>query len=193
VLLPVIGLLAVAGVQRVIIWRPRSRYALWTRAATLVLPILLTAGYATYNLRGIKQKWWDATPRAAAERATNLVEWAREATHPGDLLATDDDALVHLYTGRRTIPVGTFTPQEYLKEQTYAFATIQLGNILALYHPRYVMCSTSYCVRSVQGLMRGGTKLRLVAVVKRGAIFEPVAAEERGAPPPITSGGSALP
>ena len=35
----------------------------------------------------------------------------------------EDDPLIFLYTGRRAIPVGTFTPEEYLNEQTYAFAT----------------------------------------------------------------------
>ncbi len=83
---------------------------------------LLACGFAVYNVRGVRQRWWDTIPRANTERATPLVAWARTHTAPDDVLATDDDALLNLYTGRRAVPVGTFTPQEYLRAQTYAFA-----------------------------------------------------------------------
>ena len=88
----------------------------------------------------------------------------------------EDDPLVFLYTGRRAVPVGTFTPEEYLKEQTYAFATETLRTIVSRYQPTYVIGTTSYAVISARALsMRTPPELRVHALLPTAAIFAPVA------------------
>ena len=88
----------------------------------------------------------------------------------------EDDPLVYLYTGRQAIPVGTFTPEEYLKEQTYAFATETLRTIVARYRPTYVIGTTSYAVISARALsMRTPPELRVHALLPTAAIFAPIA------------------
>ncbi len=172
-ILPLFGILMAAGTVAIGRWRPRHPGGRAIRGTAVALAALLGCGFAIYNVRGVRQRWWDTIPRANTERATPLVAWARTHTAPGDVLATDDDALLNLYTDRRTVPVGTFTPQEYLRAQTYAFAADQLARIIARYQPRYVLCSTSYGVMAARELARRDpAHMRIAAVLTRGVVYE---------------------
>jgi hypothetical protein len=42
------------------------------------------------------------------------VQWTLAHTAASDLVAADDDGAVFLYTGRRTVPVRSFTTGQYL-------------------------------------------------------------------------------
>ena len=96
-------------------------------------------------------------------------------TRPTDIIAMEDDPLVFLYTGRQAIPVGTFTPEEYLTEQTYAFATERLHTIISHYKPTYVIGTTSYGVMAARTLStRNPPELRVHALLPTAAIFTPV-------------------
>jgi len=177
VLLPIAGLIVALGVTVLVAWQSSQRWLRTARVGALVTAALLAVGYAAYNVRGVRERWWASMPNENTARATPLVAWARASTHEGDLLATDDDALLHLYTGLQTVPVGSLTPQEYLKPQTYEFATAELVRILDRYHPRYVLCSTSYGVMAARALLSGARpRLRLVKILSRGVVFERIGA-----------------
>src|SRR4029078_3830988 len=127
------------------------------------------------NVTGTRQRWRDSAPRETAARATPVVEWVRASTRPTDVIAMEDDPLLYLYTGRRTIPVGTFTPEEFLKAQTYPLATEALHTIIAAYKPTYVIGTTSYGVMSARALsMRSAPSLRGHAVLPPAAVFLPL-------------------
>jgi hypothetical protein len=176
-LLPLTGLAAAVTARSIINWRPNVMTGRTLRFATLGLMLIMATGYTVYNVRGFAHRSWTTGPRGFAARATPLVNWVRRATQPGDLLATDDDALVHLYSGRRTIPVGTFTPQEYLEGQSYDFATGQLELLLREFRPRYVLCGSAHCAMAARNLsLREPPLLRLVTPLERGVVFESVAA-----------------
>jgi hypothetical protein len=133
---------------------------------------VLIGGFAMYNVNGVRQQWRDSVPRVTAARATPVVEWVRASTRPTDIIAMEDDPLVYLYTGRRAVPVGSFTPEEYLKEQSYAFATDQLATIVAHYKPTYIIGTTSYGVISARTLStRTPPVLRVHALLPTAAIF----------------------
>jgi hypothetical protein len=175
-LLPLLGALGTVGVATAARWRPAARPPRALRAAVLVGSSALLVGYAIYNMRGVRERWWASIPDQNAARATPLVEWVRAYTTPDAVLATDDDALLYLYTERRSVPVGTFTAEEYLREQTYDFATARLGEIVAHYHPHFVLGSTSYGVIAAANLTRGSSpQLRMLGALRRGAVFAPVA------------------
>jgi len=149
---------------------------LLVRSIPLAVPALLLAGFALYNVNGVRQGWRDSVPSVTAKRATPAVEWVRASTRPTDIIAMEDDALVYLYTGRRAIPVGTFTPEEYLDEQTYAFATDQLRIIVEQFRPTYVIGTTTYAVMAGRGLSaRTPPVLRVHTLLPTAAIFTPVA------------------
>jgi hypothetical protein len=176
VLLPIFGLMAAYGVAAVAGWRPTRWPLRLARGGVLATAVLLAAGYAVYNVRGVRERWWATIPDQNTARATPLVGWVRASTTETDVLATDDDALLHLYTGRPTVPVGTFTPQEYLQAQTYQFASVELGRIMDRYRPRYVLCSTSYGVMAARAFLVGAKpRLRVVRVLSRGVVFERIA------------------
>ena len=68
-----------------------------------------SAGYGSYNLRGVREKWWVNIQSDAGTRAKPIVEWVARATTPDDVLISDHDLIVYLYTGRRAVPTATFT------------------------------------------------------------------------------------
>jgi hypothetical protein len=174
-LLPLFCAMLALGVQAVTDWAPRSALTTRVRLASLAACALLVAGFGWYNVNGVRQEWRDSVPRVTAARATPVIEWVRRSTKPTDILATEDDPMVYLYTGRRAIPVGTFTPEEFLKEQTYAFATDALHTIVAQYRPTYVIGATSYGLISARNLsQRTPPELRVHAILPTAGIFAPV-------------------
>ena len=175
-LLPLFASIMALGIGAVVEWRPAPPMARAGRAVLIAACALLVTGFGWYNVNGVRQQWRDSVPRVTAGRATPVVEWVRTSTRPMDIIAMEDDPLVYLYTGRRTIPVGTFTPEEFLHEQSYAFATDALHSIIAQYHPTYVIGTTSYGVMAARNLAtRTPAELRVHTLLPTAAIFTPVA------------------
>ena len=174
-LLPIFAAMLALGVQFVIAYVPRSSIATYARMGALAACAALIAGFGLYNVNGVRQGWRDSVPKFTAGRATPVVDWVRASTKPTDVIAMEDDALVYLYTGRRTIPVGTFTPEEYLHEQTYAFATEQLQTFVTMFKPTYVIGTTTYGVIAGRNLVnRTPPVLRVHTLLPNAAIFAPV-------------------
>ena len=175
-LLPLFGAMLALGIAFVVERSPVSLPLRAMRHVALAACALLIVGFAMYNVNGVRQGWRDSVPRVTAARATPVVEWIRASTRPTDIIAMEDDPLVYLYTGRRAVPMGTFTPEEYLNEQTYAFATDQLATIIAHYKPTYVIGTTTYGVMSARTLStRTPPLLRVHALMPTAAIFAPIA------------------
>jgi hypothetical protein len=148
------------------------------RMAAAVPAVLLLFGYLSYNWSAVTGKAWDQLQKGTADRAQPLAEWVVREAPPNAVLATDDDALIYLYTGRQAFPTGRFTPQEYLKPQTAAFAVESLREILRTYPADYVLASSEYGMYAVQGLVTATPQeLRIVSVLKIGAVFAPVTAK----------------
>ena len=174
-LLPLFSAMVALGIGAVIEWSPSAAPMRYARIPSLAACGALVAGFAWYNVTGVRQQWRDSVPRVTAARATPVVEWVRASTRPTDVIAMEDDPLLYLYTGRRTIPVGTFTPEEFLKAQTYPFATEALHTIIAAYKPTYVIGTTSYGVMSARALsVRTPPELRVHVLLPTAAIFVPV-------------------
>jgi len=174
-LLPVFASIFVMGIGAVFERRPAAALPRLIRLAALGVCAALVAGFATYNVLGVRQQR-DAVPREIAARATPIVQWVRASTRPGDIIAMEDDPLIYLYTGRKAVPVGTLTAEEYVDKQTYAFATEQLRKIIAHYRPTYVIGTTSYAVMAARALAgRTPPELRVHGLLPSAAIFVPVA------------------
>jgi hypothetical protein len=87
-----------------------------SRLAATAVVVWLFAGYAVYEWRGLRGQWWAILPTGAATQIRGLVAWTRAYTKPEDLVATDAEGAVFLYTGRYTVPVRTFTIDQYLAD-----------------------------------------------------------------------------
>ncbi|MGH7528758.1 MAG: hypothetical protein ACREMN_00085 [Gemmatimonadales bacterium] len=92
---------------------PAGAVALWRRPGGAVripvaaLAAFMVVGYAVYEARGLAGRWWAGQSEAIAANFAELLPAV--AALPADaVLATDNEALVWLYTRRRTVPLYLF-------------------------------------------------------------------------------------
>jgi hypothetical protein len=137
----------------------------------------LMLGYGAYNWLEITNDRRGVVQGSVAKRARPLAEWVAAHTETTAVVATDDDVLIHLYTGRTTIPTGGFTPQEHLRPQTPAFAAEQLRALMSTYPVSFVLASTEFGTYAVRGLVQAvPAELGIVTGLETGAVFAPVRA-----------------
>ncbi len=98
--LPWLALAWVAGVRGA--WRVvRLRVPLAVVAAAVGL------GYATYEAAGFAGRWWALAAAPVSANFAELVPWVA-ALPDSPVVATDDEALVWLYTRKQTVPLYLF-------------------------------------------------------------------------------------
>ena len=143
------------------------------RGALAAAAVWAFIGYATYESRAIRGRWWGSIPRAAAPHISFAVEWANTRTAPGDVIATEDEGPVFLYTGRRTVPVRPLTPQQYLEDSTpEEDAATGLLPIMASYPVRSVIVHSSGSYLTAMHLSsRSNPRLTPQATSPGGAAF----------------------
>jgi hypothetical protein len=121
---------------------PRGRRALALVAAASVA--WLSVGYGMYEVRAVRGAWWSSIARENTLRLVPVFQWTLANTAPGDLIAADDDGAVYLYTGRHTVPVRSFTVQQYLTNvPTRVDVEEGLAAILAAYPVRTVIVGST--------------------------------------------------
>ena len=172
---PLLGLIFGLAVESIVRWTPHTRRLVALRWAGVGLAALLLMGYARSNYQSVSRGWWTSIQGYVADRAKPAVEWVLANTREDAVIVTEDDVLLHLYTGRRAIPIGTFTPRDHMSEQTTAFATVTLRAILRAYDVDYVVTTTPVGALAAEGLVREASPdLRLRGALSLGAIYEPV-------------------
>jgi hypothetical protein len=77
----------------------------WPRARipVAVLAAFVVGGYLHYEYRGFSGRWWDAQARAISSNFAELLPVVRNLPDSA-VLATDDEALVWLYSRRVSVP-----------------------------------------------------------------------------------------
>ena len=138
---PLILMLIVLGARAAVLGDVRWPRAI--RVLVLASCCWVAVGYSRYEVRAVRGRWWSTIPREATGHITFAVGWTRANTAPGDIVSTEDEGPVFLYTGRRTIPVRTFTVNQYLGDPTAEHeARVGLVPLLAAYPARTVLVST---------------------------------------------------
>jgi hypothetical protein len=99
--LPWLALAASAAVAD-LVTRARWRLGAIAVAAALLL------GFAVYQVRGLAGRWWDTAARGISGNFRELLPAIRHLPDSA-VVATDDEALVWLYSGRRAVPLYVFT------------------------------------------------------------------------------------
>jgi len=74
------------------------------RVPVAVLATLVVGGYLHYELRGFRGHWWDAQARAISANFSELLPVIANLPSTA-VVATDDEALVWLYTRRQSVPL----------------------------------------------------------------------------------------
>ena len=119
--------------------------AAWTplpamRMASAVALLWVAIGYASYEQRAVRGRWWASISRSADARIAPAIAWTLANTTPDDLLASDDEGAVFLYSGRRAVPVASFTTAHYLRNRSAIVeANEGLVPILSAYPLRAVL------------------------------------------------------
>ncbi len=112
----------------------------------------------------------------AGVRARPTVEWVARHTAPTDVLSTEDDLIVYLYTGRKSVPTSTFTAAERVRALTDAEDVAVVDELFAAYNPNWFIVSSALGVRTARTLAaRTPPVLREAAQKPHVMIFERVA------------------
>ena len=148
----------------------------WRAPLRLVLAasfVWVTVGYAAYELRGIRGRWWSSIPRANTPRIASAVRWVAANTAPDELVASDYEGAVYLYTGRQALPIITLTPAQYLRDYSARENAVEgLLPVLDAYPVRTVVAGAGKSFEAAQfAAMQSPTRLRLREHVDGGGIF----------------------
>jgi len=92
----------------VLMWAA-ALFELWRRWPRVRIPVAVLAafvagGYLQYEYRGSRGHWWDAQARAISANFTELLPVIQNLPDSA-VVATDDEALVWLYSRRRAVPL----------------------------------------------------------------------------------------
>jgi hypothetical protein len=153
---PLLLLVVVAGAHAAAAFP--SRLALPARAALLAAFAWVAVGYGAYELRGARGAWWSSIARANTGRIAPAVQWTVANTRPDDVLAAEDEGAIYLYTGRRAVPVFSFTTAQYLRDHTAEEnASEGLRPILAAYPVSTVVVGSRKTVDAADFLVNSPT------------------------------------
>jgi hypothetical protein len=125
------------------------------RLAVRLVAVLLAAGFATWHARSWRERSWESIERSNARIGLAAVSVAAALPLDG-LVASDRDAMVHLYTGRRAVPLLALTAEQYVRRRSGAEVAAQLAGVLDAYHPRWVVVGERESLRAAVELARIG-------------------------------------
>jgi hypothetical protein len=173
---PVLSVLTVAGARTVWSWKPDSLAPRLVRIAALASVLLIVAGYGWYNVRGVREKWWLNIQSTMAGPAKPIAEWVSQSTRPEDVVITDHDLIVYLYTGRRGVPTATFTALGHITPLTPAQDAAVLRTMIRDFAPRWYIAHARQSIEAADLLLAGPAPLlRYAGSIATARVYEPVA------------------
>ncbi len=148
---PLLTLCVGLAVQSLMGWRA-GRLLAPVRWLGLMLAASVVTGFCAYNIRGYSGRWWASIQRDVGQRARPIAEWVAANTEPSDVLITDDDLIVYLYTGRQGMPTSTFRASERVKPLDDSVHVNSVKAMLDRYHPRYFITTSTTGNRTGEAL-----------------------------------------
>jgi len=125
-----------------VVWH-RTKLRLAARVAGALAACVLAAGLVAYNVRGYQRRWWATTEDLSGRWIAPKLAWIATQTDPSAVIATDhDEGTVYLYTGRRAVPVTTFTAAEYLQPRPVEADAATLRALAGYFDARYLVLSS---------------------------------------------------
>jgi hypothetical protein len=172
---PVLAGLATAGVRTVWTWRPAAVGWRWARVASLAGAAMLMLGYGADNVRGVRERWWANIQSDIGSRAKPIAQWVVRATRPEDVVITDHDLIVYLYTGRRAVPTATFTALSRIHPLTPAEDAVVLRDMLMRFAPRWYITTSQQGIDAATLLVaQRPPRLRFAGSIGSASVYEPV-------------------
>jgi len=172
---PVLAALLVAGTRTLWMWRPRALPARVVRIAVAVCIAIIACGYGAYNVRGVRGQWWVNIQSDAGTRAKPIAEWVARATTPDDVVITDHDLIVYLYTGRRAVPTATFTARGRITPLTPTEDAAILRAMLSSIKPKWYIANGQQSIASAALLEADQPPLlRYAGSISTARVYQPV-------------------
>jgi hypothetical protein len=163
---------AALGMQVLWQWRPAGKVFTGVRYLALLSTLWVAAGYAVYNGQGFHRSWWVPVQQAGGERLKPIVEWVAHNTAMTDVIATDHDPAVYLYTGRRAVPTSTWIVRERIFPLTPEEDVNAVRQILSVLEPQYYVPTSQIGLRTAAALADAKPPiLRYIGPTPNGAAF----------------------
>ena len=159
------------------LWRWRAGGVALTLGRRLALgaAVAIVAGHAAYNWRGHAEQSWTELQRQSGTSARPLVEWVAGNTSPTDVLSTEHDVVVYLYTGRQGIPTSTFLASQRVRPFTPSEVTRWMEAMITTYNPRFLVTGWPPHVTAAESLSaRHEPVLRRLGYIPHHVVFERV-------------------
>jgi hypothetical protein len=157
---PLAGLLLAMGADGAW-WMARRRElpSLARISAVIALAIagIAAAGLAFYSARGTSRGWVHVAQRGSDRRLDPVVNWVNRNTPATAVIACDGEPLVHLYTGRKVVPVHVLSPDEYLAGTPLEQAADDLRALIVAGHADFVVLSAGAGELDAAPLLGAGT------------------------------------
>ena len=170
---PLLTLCGLAGLVAIWRWAPSHASSRALRWVALSSAAALVAGFAAFNGRGYRHQFWASMQRDAGRRAKPVVEWVALRTDTSDVLMTDDDLLVYLYTGRRGMPTSTFLPIDRLRPPSDSDNIAAVRAMIDEYAPRYYITTSQPGQRAAEALTLGSAPLlRRYRLIPNAYVYE---------------------
>ena len=143
------------------------------RIASAAASALVAAGLIWFTVVGYANAWWGANARFHARRIVDQLAWVGAKTRPSDIVASDAEGAVYLYTGRRAVPIASFTAAEYLRDPTQDERLRMMSALIDHYQPRYVVVTSPLLAEAAAHLATSSALAR-VDTIARGVVYRNV-------------------
>lgn len=103
----------VAGAVWLKDWRPSASWRRVARGVGFAGVAAVVAGYGMYTARGLRGRWWSSIGRQVAAVSIPSIVWVEEHTQPTDVVASNAELMIYLYTGRQAVPATRLSAGDY--------------------------------------------------------------------------------
>ncbi len=165
---PLIALIAMEGVRYT--WLRAGRW----RVAVAVVAVFPALAVLRVELHAYATRSWRAPARQAAAQISPVLAWVRAHTTERDVVLSEGEQMIALYTGRKAAPPIDFTAREYLAAPGVGEGTSRLSAMLAAVPARYVVVLAPSMVSSADALTGRHPGLRRIEPLSTGAVYEVV-------------------
>jgi hypothetical protein len=139
------------------------------RVASPLAAAALGVAFLAWHAQTWPTRSWERGERGNARMGLAAAGVAASLPAEG-LVASDQDAMVHLYAKRPAVPLLALTAVQHVRTRTDAEVAAQLGGVLDAYRPRWVIVGERESLRAAQALTRAG-RLRLAGADTSGVLL----------------------
>jgi hypothetical protein len=173
---PVLVIAAAAAIHALWHWQARTVANRSFRMVALGVVGFVFAGHVAYNVQAYREGAWIDLQRRVGVGAGPLVEWVMAYTQPDDVISSQQDVLVYLYTGRRAVPPSTFLPRQRLQQLSVHEEADAMGTIVRTFRPKFVVTGWPPHLAAADTLSSGPTPiLRRAGSIPNQTVYERIA------------------